>query len=315
MDVFASVNSGLSHGLVAELTVYEEEQEALTAAAFGWLTEGVAQAAVQGELDGLPQGIPVSKSGFLHVRESVPRKRKEGWWGYASVSPEGMFDVLYNPYVEEALPWLRSHIDKRPESADVEIGEFDECGEIGNPRIRLSVSFDEELPYYVKLTYRVDETVLVDPATTQTEHTRLLAAVSWACHRYNVVFGHFSFAHSGGSTELERYLRGPARVPTRNTPLWRSRLRGYSWLMVISGDVAQTLGGAEAMAASGAFSSVQPLPNGSVLLQATPLFQEYHGEPVAAVHRTVRDVIVEGEWRSPSPAPGQPSRHMVVFSE
>jgi hypothetical protein len=172
MGVFSSVNAGLSHGLVAELTVHEEEQEALTAAAFGWLTEGVAQAAVQGEVDGLPQRIPVSKSGFSHVRESVTRKRKEWWWGYASVSPQGVFDVLYNPYVEEALPWLRSHIDKRPESADVEIGEFAEGGEIGNPRIRLSVSFDEELPDYVKLTYSVDEAMLVDPATTQIEQQK-----------------------------------------------------------------------------------------------------------------------------------------------
>ncbi|MEV6163756.1 hypothetical protein AB0L71_17805 [Streptomyces sp. NPDC052052] len=315
MDVFEAVNAGISHGLVAELTVHEKEWEALTIAACGWLTEGVASAAVQGELGGLPRDVPVSRSGYSQVWESVPRQRKEVWWGYVSVSPQGTFDVLYNPYVEEVLPWLRSHIDKRPESADVQIGTFAEGGEIGNSSIQLSVSFDEELPDYVKLTYRLDEAVLVDPSTTQTEHTRLLAAVSWACHRYNVVFGHFSYEHSVGATELERCLRGPERVPGRNTPLWRSRLRGYSWLMVISGDVAQTLGGAEAMVASGAFNSVQPLPNSALLLQATPLFQEYRGEPVSAVHRTVRAVLVEGEWRSPSPAPGQPSRHMVVLSE
>ncbi|MGW7358050.1 hypothetical protein ACWGI0_15820 [Streptomyces sp. NPDC054802] len=313
MDVFSSANAGLSHGLVAEITVHEEERESLTAAAFGWLTEGVGVVAVQGELDNLPEGLPVSASGFSRVRESVPRMKKEGWWGYLTVSPEGTLDVLHNPYVEEALPWLKSHLDARPESAGVKIGEFAEGGEIGNSSIRLSASFDAELADYVKLTYHIDEAVLTSPETTQIEHARLLAAVSWACHRYNVVFSHFSYAHSGGATELERYLRGPARVPTWNTPQWRERLRGYSWLMVASADIVRSIGGADALSDSGAFCSVSPLPNGSILLQATPSFQEYRGESVRAVHRVMRDALVKGEFRHPAPVPGQPPTHMVLF--
>ncbi|MEU0085624.1 hypothetical protein [Streptomyces sp. NPDC006274] len=313
MDVFSSVNADLSHGLVAEITVHEKDRERLTAAAFEWLTEGVGVAAVRGEIERLPNELPVSRSGYLRVEESVPRVRKEGWWGYFSVSPEGTFDVLHNPYVEEALPWLKDRIAARPESASVKIGEFAEGGEIGNSSLRLSVSFDEELADYVKLTYHIDESVLVSPGRTLAEHARLLNVVNWACHRYNVVFGHFSYVHSGGATELERYLRGPARVPVLNTPAWRERLRGYSWLMVASADIVRSIGGADALSESGAFCSVSSLPNGSVLLQATPLFQEYRGESVRAVHHVLRGVLVKGDFRRPAPVPGQPPTHMVLF--
>lgn len=313
MDAFVSVNSGLSHDLVMELTIYDENVDRLSAVAFGWLTEGVAESAIGGELGRLQQGLRVSATGFSRAQDSIPLRRKGGLWGSVSVSPRGTFDVLYNPYVKEALPWLMSRIAEKPESADVEIGKFTRDGEISNSVIRLSVSFDEELPNYVKLVYHIDETVLVNSDTAQAAHSRLLTVVNWACSRYNVVFGHFSYAHSGGRTELESYLRGPARVPSRNTPNWRERLRGYSWLTVVSDDIVRRLGGIEALCDSGAFSSASLLPNDSVLLQATPWFHEYRGERVEAVYRALRAKLIEGEFRRPSPAPGQPSTHMVLF--
>ncbi|WP_329194116.1 hypothetical protein [Streptomyces sp. NBC_01435] len=217
--------------------------------------------------------------------------------------------------MEEALPWLKSHLVERPESVDVKIGKFARDGEISNSVIRLSASFGEELSNYVKLVYQVDEAVLVNPDTARNEHSRLLATVRWACGRYNVVFGHFSYAHSGGRTELESYLRGPVRVPSRNTPNWRERLRGYSWLTVAPDDIVHHLGGVDALRDSGAFSSISVLPNGSFLLQATDWFHEYRDERVVAVHRALRARLIEGEFRRPSPAPGQPSTHMVLFDK
>ncbi|MFC9753286.1 type VI immunity family protein [Streptomyces sp. NPDC056921] len=315
MDSFVSVSSGLSHDLVMELTIYDENLDGLSAAAFGWLTEGVSEAAIGGEIGRLQHGLRVSMAGFSRARDSVPMQREGGLWGFVSVSPRSTFDVLYNPYVEEVLPWLMSHLSEKPESVDVKIGEFTGEGDISNSVIRLSASFDEELPNYVKLVFRVDEAVLVNSDTAQTEHSRLLAAVRWACSRYNVVFGHFSYAHSGGRTELESYLRGPVRVPSCNTPNWRERLRGYSWLTVASEDIVRHLGGVDALRESGAFSSISVLPNNSLLLQATPWFHEYRDERVEAVHRALRAMLIEGEFRRPARAPGQPSTHMVLFDK
>ncbi|MEU2130041.1 hypothetical protein [Streptomyces sp. NPDC018352] len=64
MDAFISVNSGLSHDLVMELTVYDEKLDDLAAGAFGWLTEGVAKSAIGGELGRIQQGLRVSVNGF-----------------------------------------------------------------------------------------------------------------------------------------------------------------------------------------------------------------------------------------------------------
>jgi hypothetical protein len=303
-----------SHGLVAELTVHCPEKRSLAGVAFDWITLGVVEADLEGTLSILDQGTPPSTSGFPRMRDALPSTKEASGWGIISVAPQGTFDVLYNPLVGAAYPWLQEALLEAPEAVEVKIGKFD-GGETASSAIRLSVSFDESLPDYVKLSYHVDEAILTNPARTETEHLRLLRVIDWACRRFNVVFGHFSYAHAGGATEVERYLRGPSRVPSHNTPLWRSKVRGYSWLMTIPAPIVQSLGGIDFLISTGVFTSVQPLPNGSLLLQAAQLFQEYRGHRVTAVYETFRDVVVQGEWRRPSPAPGQPSRHMVIFNQ
>ncbi|GGT61036.1 hypothetical protein [Streptomyces purpureus] len=314
MDVFSSINSGLSHGLVAEFTVYGEEGGYLEAAAFAWLTEGFrASVAIEGEGD--PPSDLLSAAGFRPRGKGASPGGGGALWGRLTVSPAGTFEVLSKPYSQKFLPWLERCIDGRPESVIAEIGEFSERGEVGNSDLRFSVSFDEELPSYVKLRYHVDDAMLTGPETARVEHARLLAASNWVCSKYDVVFGHLSYDHAGGATELERYLRGPARVPTLNTPRWRECLRGYSWLMTIPGEVVRALGGVNVLRDSGAFWVISPLPNGSIMLQATPTFNEYQGEAVKSVLRAVRDVLITGEFRPPAPAPGQPPTHMVIFGE
>ncbi|MGW6420302.1 hypothetical protein [Streptomyces sp. NPDC055055] len=308
MDVFASMNAGLSHGLCVELTVHEPDNGRRADIALQWLTEGVSTADTEGLLPALPQAPSVSATGSKKVPSTAGRP---GVFGFLDVSPADTFDVLYNPYTAAALPWLRDHLARAPESAGARIGTIGPDGR-ETRRISLSVTFDEDLPDYVKLVCTLDEAELTHPATTAAAHARLLALVRWAGHRFDVVFGHTSYAHTGGATEQERYTRGPGRVPSVNTPLWRTRLRGYSWLAVISADIAHTLGGIPALEASTAFHSVEPLPNGSLLLLATPAFPDYRGEAVVAVKHALRDVLVEGELRQPPPVPGPPTT-MIVF--
>ncbi len=223
--------------------------------------------------------------------------------------------MLYNPYTADALPWLDQHLSEQPESAGVKIGRFSEEGEIGNADMSFTVVFEEDVPDQVKLGLHVDTAALVGQATTVAEHDRLLAVGRWACERYDVVFGHVSYRRSGGATELESRLRGRPSDPVSNAPQWHTVLRGYSWLMVVPAGIAQRLGGQQALHATGAFSGVSPLPNGSLLLQATPTLQQYDGDAVRAVHRVVRDVLVRGELRGPSPVPGQPPANLVILDD
>ncbi|MFE1547784.1 hypothetical protein [Streptomyces sp. NPDC058718] len=294
-----------------ELTVHEPDPSRRADIAFRWLTEGVSTADTDGLLPALPATPRVSAAGSKKISVSAAAQRT-GVFGFLDVSPADTFDVLYNPYTAAALPWLRDHLARSPESAGARIGTVDPHTGQETRRISLSVTFDEDLPDYVKLLYTVDEAELTTPSTSPTAHARLLDTIRWAAHRFDIVFAHTSYEHAGGATELERYTRGPGRVPSINTPLWRSRLRGYSWLGIISADIAQALGGRPALESSSAFHAVEPLPNGSLLVLATPRFQDYRGEAVIAVKQALGDALISGELRQPPPVPGPPTT-MIVF--
>ena len=71
----------------------------------------------------------------------------------------------------------------------------------------------------------------------------------------------------------------------------RDVLRGYSWVTVVAREPAARLGGADAMRASGAFSSVEELPHGGLWLQATERYEEYDRNAVERVFRAVAPIL------------------------
>ncbi|WP_175439257.1 hypothetical protein [Streptomyces vilmorinianum] len=74
----------------------------------------------------------------------------------------------------------------------------------------------------------------------------------------------------------------------------RNLLRGYSWTTVCPEELLRTLGGPDALAASGAFHRVIPLSGGGVVLQATPTVADYADDAVHRVFLALRDVLPPG---------------------
>ncbi|MFF8318560.1 hypothetical protein ACF06V_15490 [Streptomyces bobili] len=313
MEILHALNASLSHGLVVELTAFDPDQNRLSECAVQWLTQGVRELAGRDVLGEVGR-YRVSETGTTRFPSMSPRTGSNRW-GCVAAAPPGSFEVRYNPYTPDVLPWLRQVVDDRAESVSVTSGVFTQDGDIGNSDVSLSATFDEELPEYVKLVVELDERELLALGGATPLQDGLLRSVRWACDRYDVVFGHVSYNHACEETEVEYFLKGSASDPTANTPRWRSHLRGYSWLMVVPAQIASTLGGADALRASGAFYSVTALPNGALLLQATRTFGEYRGAAVANVHRVVRDVLISGEFRKPSPLPGVPPPDMIVLPD
>lgn len=77
----------------------------------------------------------------------------------------------------------------------------------------------------------------------------------------------------------------------------RTWLRGYSWITVTPPEIAQRLGGPEALRASGAFAYVEELPHGGLWLRATETADDYDAAAVRKVFDVVAPVLPAGQPR------------------
>lgn len=111
-------------------------------------------------------------------------------------------------------------------------------------------------------------------------------------------------------TELEFCLPGQAGIAAHNIPLARRYLRGYGWITLCPRELAEQLGGAEAVQTSGAFCDVIPLEHGGLWLQATPRYDEYDIVAARRVFEALSPVLVAG---TPNVRPrGHEARHIVA---
>jgi hypothetical protein len=119
-------------------------------------------------------------------------------------------------------------------------------------------------------------------------------------------YGHVTDDATSAGTALERAVLGVSADPP-NIPRGRTVLRGYSWVTIVAAPLADRLGGAAALAASGAFAEVSPLPNGQVLLRATASLDDYRGAAVRRVFGVLAPVLLRGR-PDPEAVSGSPVR-------
>lgn len=85
-------------------------------------------------------------------------------------------------------------------------------------------------------------------------------------------------------------------------PRSREVLRGYSWVTVCAPELAARIGGAAALAATGAFDEATELTGGQVYLRATPALYDYEGTAVRRVFEALASVLLSGRPRPTSRA-------------
>jgi hypothetical protein len=91
----------------------------------------------------------------------------------------------------------------------------------------------------------------------------------------------------------------PAWLLANQDPISHSPqfLRGYGWLTLLTQALCEQLGGAAALASSGAVARVHSLPNGAVVLQATDRIEEYDSIRAELLWSTVSAVLRPGQPR------------------
>jgi len=119
----------------------------------------------------------------------------------------------------------------------------------------------------------------------------LLDFVATALHGANPVFARVDHLNVHDKPDLEVALRRSRRKYLGEA---RTYLRGYSWVTGVPAELAARLGGAQRLAATGAFHTVRELRGGGLLLQATETLAGYDDQAMYRVFRALAPVLPPG---------------------
>jgi hypothetical protein len=244
-----------------------------------------------------PHGEPGDLFGLIEVDRSING-------GYSTTERRHLSD--------EGLAWLRDELADLPKKATVVMGRLDDEGNLGNEVFHASAWPLLDTPGWLVLDAQVLAAgQFTDPDTGRAEQRRWLGALRQAADRLNPSFGQIDYWRDKGKTALERCSTGLARKSQLAIPQTRQRLRGYSWLTIVSQEVADKLGGAAELAATGAFAEVEPLAEGGLWLLATEDFTEYGMTSAEAVFRAVARALPPGPLRKRDNF-GEPPTFVVI---
>ncbi|CAL9549737.1 hypothetical protein SUDANB21_04416 [Streptomyces sp. enrichment culture] len=230
-------------------------------------------------------------------------------WGFCQVTTRGARGLQATTKVisEANLAWFLTVLDKGAFSASVGISRI---GENGSPEIRLAritAEREEDADSWVRLGCEFPQESIADKEFQD----HFLRFLKGSAAGLNPSFGHVAYNYTVGKTALEEVLGPPWLLPEDTLPESRLYLRGYSWLTVCPQELADRLGGAAELRATGAFHEVDELAEGGVWLLATPAFDEYDQEHSARVWGALAPVIRPGKPRQFSEEPGHPPLPVV----
>ena len=246
--------------------------------------------------DGFPRGVPGDVAATLSVLPQPP------WTG-------GEDSVMIRPYSPANIEWMLGELVQRPLSTEFELVGLDADGEpheTTSETLLVRVMVLEDTQEWVQFTAGIVSPLPGGDLRQPAASSRWAEVCQTMAQRVDVSFGHVCDDDSGrGQTPLDEMLFRGGRI--LSITKGREVLRGYSWVTVVPAGLAQKLGGAQAMRASGAFAVVDELPFGGLWLQATRYFAEYDPAAVHRVFRALAPVLPAGQAK-PKPFDERPRR-------
>jgi hypothetical protein len=229
----------------------------------------------------------------------VPIHPARGPWGQPghvrgvlTISRNTPVDWRDSLYSERSWPRFLARLDEYPFGAMVTVNALDERGlPVDGGEADVHVARDSSAPAWAEFTFGAPAvgTGWPESAPLQDEWAQF---VKGQAARIGACAGGMTDDHSGGAeTGLERALHRGVRPLGGDL---REVLRGYSWITIVAPELVSRLGGVGALAASGAFCEVSPLPDGSLWLRATPTVNEFTGARIHQVFEALAPVLLTG---------------------
>jgi len=240
--------------------------------------------------DGAPTGPPGSPWASMWVQR---RGRRTGW-------------------VYSAANWaaFEQALSKPPDRAEVRITILDRSGVPSRSSVGLTVRRPDDAPGWVVLSADAPAEDFADPGRGDQLQARWLGFVRAVADDVDPAWGQITDDFRGPGTPLDTVLR---RLADESVASSRTVLRGYSWVTICAKELAERLGGVEALRATGAFHMVAPLRAGGLWLQATERYQDYGPAQIDAVFRALAPVLPPG--RPAKPPPFVPVTYRLVYED
>lgn len=281
----------LLRNMYAALVAEVPTEAAYARAARGWLTSVLAEM-----LPGIWEGLRTRP-----VRRAGPMRQADGPWGEPGhvlgrlmMSGDRPLPIRSPLYTERSWQRMLDGLANFPYRAGIQLWQLDDAGyPVGQAVAAATVERSQLTPRWMRLTFSAPTALTGwhDHAATQdqwAESVREQAGRIGAC--------------GGSMTDdippgIETALARATLSTDASDSKSRQLLQGYSWVTVVAAELAARLGGAEALAATRAFSQVSILPAGDVWLRATPVINDFVGEPVRKVFHALAPVLLTGTTR------------------
>jgi hypothetical protein len=217
---------------------------------------------------------------------------------------------------DRGLAWLQQELADFPSRVKVSVGNLDETGQRSGDVFSTSVSQVEYSPGWLKLSATLPSSRFLDPESGPALQRRWLDGLRPLADQLNPGFGQFSYYSPIGKTALEWAAPRSAPVEERDPDYTigkcRDRLRGYSWLTILAQELADRLGGADALEKRGAFAEVRQLANGGAWLLATEDFRDYTMDSARRIFDLLAPVLPGGMPRQRPQRDWEPPAFVVL---
>ncbi|MBV9449899.1 MAG: hypothetical protein JO345_28805 [Streptosporangiaceae bacterium] len=236
----------------------------------------------------MPSGPPGATWGFVSVTRYALKKVTKA--GQQVFSPKESARV-WSP---RSWAWFLEQLTDPPHDATLGTAHLSGTGYPEDPRIRMTAVRDKQLPDWLRLAFSAPESCLDAPDRQRS----WLAFIKETADSLNPAFGVIDYLYDSlyGQTAIESTVKPLNLMPWFDgLTMSRQVLRGYDWLTICPRELADRLGGRQALRRTGAFHEVAQLSGGGVWLLATADYRDYDEAAMDRVFRALAPVLPAGE--------------------